>query len=345
MYCLVDFRNRPLLEYSFRSRQCAREYLRKIKNNPLGTTIIHADGRREYFENGLPAMLPAVGGMQAGLIDRKNISRIKRGFHIKYRLQKLNTVDGLQFSKNRKGISAPPNWRFHDIWPLFMLGNRKFYSCLMVLVLAFFSFSFFFQEKYGPNFDSDQNSPGNGLVLGASSDLLDSVQTQNIEGDESVLKLANEDLIFNLLSKIQEEKQEEFEKEILKYIKGRPMEAMAPYIAREDRKVAAFLVGIAMKESKFGVYAPHSGTGRDCFNYWGYRGRENTTASGYSCFNSPEHAVQVVGKKIATLVDRGISNPAEMISWKCGSSCAGHGAENVRKWIADVGIYFSKINS
>jgi hypothetical protein len=100
-----------------------------------------------------------------------------------------------------------------------------------------------------------------------------------------------------------------------------------------------------MKESKFGVYAPHDSSGRDCHNYWGYKGRENTTASGYSCFDSPEHAIQVVGKKIATLVNRGISNPAEMISWKCGSTCAGHGAENVRKWIADVGVNFYKINS
>jgi len=32
-----------------------------------------------------------------------------------------------------------------------------------------------------------------------------------------------------------------------------------------------------------------------------------------------------------------------MISWKCGSSCAGHGAENVRKWIADVGVNFYKL--
>jgi hypothetical protein len=51
-----------------------------------------------------------------------------------------------------------------------------------------------------------------------------------------------------------------------------------------------------------------------------------------------------VGKKIAKLVNQGISNPAEMISWKCGSTCAGHGAENVRKWIADVGVNFYKIN-
>ncbi|PIV83693.1 MAG: hypothetical protein COW51_03410, partial [Candidatus Moranbacteria bacterium CG17_big_fil_post_rev_8_21_14_2_50_44_12] len=83
----------------------------------------------------------------------------------------------------------------------------------------------------------------------------------------------------------------------------------------------------------------------DCYNYWGYKGRENVTAGGYSCFSSPEHAVEVVGGKIESLVDRGVKNPAQMISWKCGRSCAGHGQANVQKWISDVAIYFNRINS
>ena len=67
-------------------------------------------------------------------------------------------------------------------------------------------------------------------------------------------------------------------------IKGTPMEKMSDYIVKRDKPVAAFLVGIAMKESKFGKYAPKK-DGADCFNYWGYRGKENTTKSGYSCFD------------------------------------------------------------
>jgi hypothetical protein len=164
-------------------------------------------------------------------------------------------------------------------------------------------------------------------------------------GDNSPLQLADTDIIMSLLGKVEEKQHSVFQKEILGYIKGKPMENMAPYIAKQPRMVAAFIVGIAMKESKFGSYAPHDSSGRDCHNYWGYRGPENTTASGYSCFDSPEHAIQVIGKKINKLVAEGISNPAEMVSWKCGSTCSWDNPENVRKWIADVGVNFYKINS
>jgi uncharacterized membrane protein len=134
------------------------------------------------------------------------------------------------------------------------------------------------------------------------------------------------------------------EKEILKYVKGRPMEDMAPYIAKQPRIVAAFLVGIAMKESKFGTYSPKLG-GLDCHNYWGFKGGGTTTPGGYTCFNSPGEAIQTVGKRIAKLVDSGRTNPSAMVIWKCGSSCSWDNPENVRKWIADVGVNFYKINS
>ena len=72
-------------------------------------------------------------------------------------------------------------------------------------------------------------------------------------------------------------------------------------------------------------------------NYWGYRGPENTTASGYSCFSTPEQAITAVGGRIARLVDQGASNPSEMVVWKCGASCSWDDPANVRSWIADVG--------
>jgi len=340
MYCLVDFRNRPQFQHTFHAREKARECVRKIKNNPLGVTAIYPDGRREYFENGLPAMLPAIGGIRAGLTTGVNNLRIQKGYHVKYAVRKLNTLDGLIKKRNPNRNINFSNWKEKSIFSLFMLGNQKLYALIAIASLLIFSSSFYFQKQYSQTATAEFQDLRSfrGQVAGAMD-----VKTENDETADS-LQLADEEIIMNLLGKIQAEKQGEFEKEITKYIKGRPMEKMAPYIAKQDRIVAAFIVGIAMKESKFGVYAPHSG-GRDCYNYWGYKGRENTTASGYSCFNSPEHAIQVVGKKIASLTARGISNPAEMISWKCGSSCAGHGAEDVRKWIADVGIYFSKINS
>jgi hypothetical protein len=334
MFCLVDFRNRPQRKYTFRTRESARECLKKIQNNPLGITVVHSDGRREYFEEGLP---------RGFFVSSDKSVRIQKGCHAKYKIRELNSLDGvLKTQKDAKTENAV-NWQKKSIFSLFMLGNRKFYACLAVVSLVIFSFSFYFQKQFGEGSVAESGIAGGlqGQVAGASDTRIDEENSEN----SNPLKLADEEIIMNLLGKIEDLKEDDFEREILKYIKGRPMEPMAPYIAKQPRIVAAFIVGIAMKESKFGVYAPHNSSGRDCLNYWGYRGRENTTASGYSCFDSPEHAIQVIGKKISSLVDRGISNPAEMISWKCGSTCAGHGAENVRKWISDVGVNFYKINA
>lgn len=164
----------------------------------------------------------------------------------------------------------------------------------------------------------------------------------------------------NQTGKICSAKNEEYQEELMKreasndsnnlkediagIVKNTPMNAMIDAISEKPRPVAAFIVGIAMKESKFGVYSPKKG-GRDCYNYWGFKGGSPTVAGGYSCFSSPEQAVDAVGGKIEKLVNRGVKSPAQMISWKCGSSCAGHGEANVRKWISDVAIYFNKINS
>jgi hypothetical protein len=136
----------------------------------------------------------------------------------------------------------------------------------------------------------------------------------------------------------------ELHKKIVSIIKDSPMEKMAADIAKRDKPVAAFLVGIAMKESKFGKYSPKK-NGDDCFNYWGYRGKENTTLIGYSCFDNPGQAIKIVGDRIESMVKQGAKTPADMISWKCGSTCAGHDPESVRKWISDVAINYYQINA
>jgi hypothetical protein len=142
----------------------------------------------------------------------------------------------------------------------------------------------------------------------------------------------------------EKDRNDELKNDIAKIVKNTPMAAMIDSISEKDRTVAAFIVGIAMKESKFGVYAPHVG-GRDCYNYWGLKAGGRTTAGGYTCFASPEDAVSVVGKTVEKMVAKGVRTPAQAISWKCGSSCAGHDPTGVRKWIADVGVNFYKINS
>lgn len=125
---------------------------------------------------------------------------------------------------------------------------------------------------------------------------------------------------------------------------GYPMEEMVVEISKKDKAVGAFLVSIAKKESDWGKHSPRK-NGKDCFNYWGYKGSYNPTDSGYSCFESPEHAVAVVGGRIADLIGKKIDTPERMVVWKCGSDCSWDNPVAVRKWISDVSAYYYKLNS
>ncbi len=127
---------------------------------------------------------------------------------------------------------------------------------------------------------------------------------------------------------------------------GTPMENMIEPISKQDRTIAAFLVGIALKESQFGKHSPKL-HGQDCYNYWGYRGkRARMGTGGHTCFDSPEDAVNTVSKRLKTLVfKQHRTTPQKMLIWKCGNSCATHSPTSVAKWVADVSIYFNKLNS
>lgn len=125
----------------------------------------------------------------------------------------------------------------------------------------------------------------------------------------------------------------------LAMVSGFPIEEMLPEILKRDEKEISFLIGIAKKESNWGKYAPQK-EGKDCYNYWGYKGKENPTSSGYSCFDSPEQAVAIVGDRISDLINQGINTPSKMLVWKCGSSCQSHNPQDVRKWVTDVSVYF-----
>ncbi|MEI7890379.1 MAG: hypothetical protein WCI36_00260 [bacterium] len=121
-----------------------------------------------------------------------------------------------------------------------------------------------------------------------------------------------------------------------------PIAEMVPFISRRDQKVAAFLVGIAKKESSFGLASP-SKDGKTCYNYWGYKGEGGRgVGMGYACFSNAEEAIRVVGDRIEVLVNKERDTPARMVdTWKCGKSCLGDpGAPG---WIATVALYFEKI--
>lgn len=133
------------------------------------------------------------------------------------------------------------------------------------------------------------------------------------------------------------------ERKIGKMVAGQPIAEMTSYIAKKDKTVAAYLVAIAKKESNWGKFSPQKDD-RDCHNYWGYRGTYNQTASGYSCFDSPEQAVNVVGGRISDLVNKNIDTPKAMaLAWKCGWDCSGHDPASVTKWVSDVSYYYQKI--
>lgn len=133
--------------------------------------------------------------------------------------------------------------------------------------------------------------------------------------------------------------QEALRRDLDPILKGTPMEPMIEPISRHDRTVAAFLVGIANKESTLGKFAPRK-NGKDCYNYWGFKSNINPVAGGYACFSTPEQAVEIVGAKIASYISKGRTTPATFTTWKCGNTCAGHSPESVASWISGVSRYF-----
>lgn len=137
---------------------------------------------------------------------------------------------------------------------------------------------------------------------------------------------------------------EQYEENIRSMVKGYPIEAMLPYIFEQDRMTAAFLIGIAKKESNWGKRVPVLDD-QDCFNYWGYRGiRRMMGSGGHTCFNSRKDAVETVATRLEKLIhSEKLDTPEKMIVWKCGFSCEGHSRESVRKWISDVDMYFSQL--
>ena len=135
---------------------------------------------------------------------------------------------------------------------------------------------------------------------------------------------------------------DQFAQKLYEIVGDAPIKEMVPFISKRDEKVAAFLVGIAKKESSLGLASP-SKDGQTCYNYWGYKGEgQRGTGMGYACFASAQEAVKTVGDRIEELVDKDRSTPSRMVdTWKCGRSCAGDpGAPG---WVSTVALYFEKI--
>lgn len=149
------------------------------------------------------------------------------------------------------------------------------------------------------------------------------------------------------LSEAEKEEKAQYEKRVAELevlLKGHPLAEMAPAIAEQDPEIAALIVGIARKESQWGLRSPKKNG--DCFNYWGFKGAgDRGTGMGYACFATREEAVEKIANRLEKLVDkRGTSKPSALVTpWKCGNSCATHSPESVQKWVSDVNQYYTKV--
>lgn len=134
-----------------------------------------------------------------------------------------------------------------------------------------------------------------------------------------------------------------FEQQLDNMVQGYPIESMVPEIAMHDKKVAALMISIAKKESDWGKRVPVF-EGKDCYNYWGYRGENPVGSGGHSCFQSRSEAVSVVARRLSELVyGENLDSPQKLVVWKCGDACSSDNPMSVRKWIKDVSYYYHKI--
>ena len=227
---------------------------------------------------------------------------------------------------------------FTDLPQNFMrrMSLLKFYnvSVACAIILGMISMTFIYRYLgVGASAQGDTNK------------VVTNAPVERVLGDEDIKDIKTdkdiEEYIQQVVAQSEKVKKDEFEEELKNMVKGYPIEKMVPYIAKRDRIVAAFLIGIARKESSWGVHVPVY-QGKDCFNDWGYRGPNRVGTGGHSCFASPEEAVKIVGDRIEFLVkEKKLDTPAKLSIWKCGSACNKDG--QVGKWISDVESIFKKI--
>jgi hypothetical protein len=134
------------------------------------------------------------------------------------------------------------------------------------------------------------------------------------------------------------------ERPINRLTQGYPIEKMTPLIARQNKTTAAFLVSVAKQESDWGKHVPVL-NGQDCYNYWGFRGQApRMSHDGFTCFDSPQQAVQTVAKRFNDLISNSnLNTPQKMVVWECGHDCANRPDQETSTWINGVSYYFDKL--
>jgi len=372
-YCITDKNNRPDFRFLFENPTDAQKKIKKIKNSIQGETLFLSQNKKDFFPNGIqkhfisktkkiairPGCWTSLSVKKVRLTEnflpttifQEKVAHAKTSLSFEKKLessnllsQKTNTL--LEKLKKEQEKCSQKQSFWNKFWSFRLensfLKNRVFLSATAVAFVLVIGLSTFYSQEMEKQITSSivatQNDSMKKITQNQVRVLGEKTEKETSAFDENFSGFILETLLaFNQLQ------QEEFEKELQKIVQGSPMEKMVPLIAKQDRKVAAFLIGIAKKESNFGRRVPVL-NGQDCFNYWGYRGiRPRMGTGGHTCFDSPEDAVQTVASRIEELVEANINTPSEMVIWKCGSSCEKHSLESVRKWISDVNIYYQEI--
>ncbi|HRY82593.1 MAG TPA: hypothetical protein P5232_02750 [Candidatus Moranbacteria bacterium] len=253
---------------------------------------------------------------------RKNQRDIYREIQERYSDWKNYAVD--LFNGSVQGVSMT------KMWNVSIVGSLIFGMFLMTFIYRYLGPGALAHSNKSKANEATQE------VLGASS--------EKLGGEERNY----EDYVAEIMKEYQKDSDNEkkLKDDISEMVDGYPIEKMAPFIAKQDRIVAAFLVAIAKKESDWGKHAPVL-DGKDCYNYWGYRGkRERMGTGGHTCFDSPKDAVETVSKRLKFLVsDEKVDTPKDMVVvWKCGYDCSWDNPVAVRKWVSDVDRYFEKFD-
>ncbi|HRZ95295.1 MAG TPA: hypothetical protein P5262_01875 [Candidatus Moranbacteria bacterium] len=322
------------------------EFIKKHKGKSL---LFSKHGRTENFYTS-----------QSGLyFVQKDLEKLRRGEKIFHFSKKLDCIlpKDLQSSLSRlpeKNLGIIEEIRkrqeiMEEYWSRLWsegirgLGLSKAWSVSIVFSVVLGMFFMTMLYRY-----LGQNALAREKELAAS---IKPAASEVLGDEDSKEKKEEERITQELLAEYQEllkkgKEKEEIAEKIREMTKGYPIEKMADDIAQKDKIVAAFLVGIAMKESTWGKHVPVL-DGKDCYNYWGYRGkRERMGTGGHTCFNSPKDAVDTVSKRLEFLVkSEKMTTPEKMVTvWKCGYDCSWDDKKNVQKWISDVDKYFGKLN-
>lgn len=216
------------------------------------------------------------------------------------------------------------------MWNLSIVGAVIFGMFTMSMIYKYLgqSVSAKIQDKWSVQEqaeDSGENVPGEGAEREPGADIDSRYFTQ--------LLLLEEDL-----------PQAALEKKMKEMVAGYPIEKMVSRIAEKNPVVAAFIISIAKQESNWGKRVPVY-KGEDCWNYWGWRGKNPVGTGGHTCFDSPEDAVDTVAKRLEFLVsNKKLNTPAKMIIWKCGD-CSWDNQRDMQRWISAVNMYFQKLDT